>query len=153
LVSSAQAEKARTSLRLADAVCFDVDSTVITNEGIDILAAFKGVGDQVSELTRRFVMSSSNMCATYGSQCTACIVSRAMGGSVLFQDAFRDRLDIIRPSRADFESCIRAHPVALSPRVRDVVARLHRRGTPVFLVSGGMREVVVTNFNRFIGIS
>jgi phosphoserine phosphatase len=68
-----------------------------------------------------------------------------MGGSVLFQDAFRDRLDIIRPSRADFEACTRAHPVQLSltPRVRDVVSRLHQRGTPVFLVSGGMREVII----------
>ena len=32
--------------RRADAVCFDVDSTVITNEGIDDLAEFCGVGDK-----------------------------------------------------------------------------------------------------------
>ena len=35
------------------AVCFDVDSTVITEEGIDQLAAFKGVGAAVAELTRK----------------------------------------------------------------------------------------------------
>jgi phosphoserine phosphatase len=34
-------------------VCFDVDSTVITEEGIDQLAAFKGVGAAVAELTRK----------------------------------------------------------------------------------------------------
>lgn len=36
-------------LRAASAVCFDVDSTVITEEGIDMLAAECGVGDEVAE--------------------------------------------------------------------------------------------------------
>jgi hypothetical protein len=35
----------------ADAVCFDVDSTVITTEGIDELAKFHGT--DVSEITNR----------------------------------------------------------------------------------------------------
>lgn len=34
----------------ADAVCFDVDSTVIREEGIDELAKFCGVEDAVSEM-------------------------------------------------------------------------------------------------------
>uniref|UniRef100_UPI00398E8402 phosphoserine phosphatase isoform X2 n=1 Tax=Pristiophorus japonicus TaxID=55135 RepID=UPI00398E8402 len=34
----------------ADAVCFDVDSTVIKEEGIDELAKFCGVGDAVAEM-------------------------------------------------------------------------------------------------------
>jgi len=40
-------------LRGVDAVCFDVDSTVITVEGIDEYAGFLGVGDKVAELTAR----------------------------------------------------------------------------------------------------
>lgn len=36
--------------RLAEAVCFDVDSTVIREEGIDELAKFCGVGDAVTEM-------------------------------------------------------------------------------------------------------
>ncbi|XP_056412470.1 phosphoserine phosphatase isoform X2 [Hyla sarda] len=36
--------------RRADAVCFDVDSTVIKEEGIDELAKFCGVGDAVAEI-------------------------------------------------------------------------------------------------------
>ena len=36
--------------RLADAVCFDVDSTVIQEEGIDELAKFCGKGEQVEKL-------------------------------------------------------------------------------------------------------
>ena len=36
--------------READAVCFDVDSTIITEEGIDELAKFCGVGQQVKQM-------------------------------------------------------------------------------------------------------
>jgi len=40
-------------LRTCQAVCFDVDSTVIPEEGIDELAAFKGVGEAVADLTKK----------------------------------------------------------------------------------------------------
>lgn len=36
--------------RLADCVCFDVDSTVCKNEAIDDLAEFCGVGEQVQKM-------------------------------------------------------------------------------------------------------
>lgn len=42
--------------RRAEAVCFDVDSTVIKEEGIDELAKFCGVGDAVTEM---YVCNSS----------------------------------------------------------------------------------------------
>lgn len=35
--------------RKVDAVCFDVDSTVMTDEALDELAAFCGAGTQVKE--------------------------------------------------------------------------------------------------------
>ena len=34
---------------MADAVCFDVDSTVVKEEGIDELAEFCGVGEEVKQ--------------------------------------------------------------------------------------------------------
>lgn len=37
----------------ADAICFDVDSTVIEEEGIDKLAEYKGAGAAVAELTKK----------------------------------------------------------------------------------------------------
>lgn len=40
----------KTIWKNADAVSFDVDSTVIREEGIDELAKFCGKGDQVTEL-------------------------------------------------------------------------------------------------------
>lgn len=38
----------------ADAVCFDVDSTVCEDEGIDELAEFCGAGEIVSQWTRKY---------------------------------------------------------------------------------------------------
>ena len=35
--------------RAADAVCFDVDSTVITTEGLDDLADYCGSGEEVAK--------------------------------------------------------------------------------------------------------
>jgi len=45
-----QQETAKKLWRQADAVCFDVDSTVIQDEAIDELAAFCGKGDEVQQL-------------------------------------------------------------------------------------------------------
>jgi hypothetical protein len=42
-------------LRTCQAVCVDGDRTVIPVAGIDELAAYKGVGNEVSELTRQYV--------------------------------------------------------------------------------------------------
>ena len=41
-------------LRTCQAVCFDVDSTVIPEEGIDELASFKGVGSDVAAWTTQY---------------------------------------------------------------------------------------------------
>lgn len=46
-------EQTKEIFRRADAVCFDVDSTVIREEGIDELAKFCGVGDAVREMYER----------------------------------------------------------------------------------------------------
>ncbi len=40
-------------IKVAQAVCFDVDSTVVTEEGIDCLADFKNVGEAVADLTKK----------------------------------------------------------------------------------------------------
>ena len=106
-------------LRTAQAVCFDVDSTVIADEGIDVLAAFKGRGEEVAALT-----------------------ASAMGGAMLFRDALQLRLDIIRPSRREIEACLAQHPPRLSEGVQEMVALLQARGTHVYLVSGGFRQMI-----------
>ncbi|XP_062328549.1 phosphoserine phosphatase [Osmerus eperlanus] len=105
--------------RRADAVCFDVDSTVIREEGIDELAKFCGVGDAVTEMTRK-----------------------AMGGSVTFQKALMDRLSIIRCSREQVNKLITDHPPQLTTGIKELVDNLHQRNVNVFLISGGFRCIV-----------
>ncbi|CAH1801987.1 unnamed protein product [Owenia fusiformis] len=105
--------------RTADAVCFDVDSTVIQNEGIDELAAFVGAGDKVSELTKK-----------------------AMGGGMTFREALSIRLKIIRPSINQLTDFINHRPPALTPGISTLVSLLHQRGVDVYLISGGFRELI-----------
>lgn len=103
----------------ADAVCFDVDSTVIREEGIDELAKFCGVEAAVSEMTRR-----------------------AMGGALPFKDALTERLALIQPSRDQVQRLLAEHPPHLTPGIRELVSRLQERDVQVFLISGGFRSIV-----------
>jgi hypothetical protein len=76
-------EGAKRALSLAQAVCFDVDSTVCTEEGIDVLAEFCGAAEAVAALT-----------------------NQAMGGSMLFQDAIKVRNQVILLLLACASSCL-----------------------------------------------
>jgi phosphoserine phosphatase len=101
------------------AFCFDVDSTVITTEGIDELAAFANKKAEVAALT-----------------------ARAMGGAMPFHEALEARLSIIRPSATLVADFLSRHPHKLTFGVRELVATLHARGTHVFLVSGGFTQMI-----------
>jgi phosphoserine phosphatase len=106
--------------RSAQAVCFDVDSTVSPDEGIDVLAAHAGKGQHVARLT-----------------------AKAMGGSVPFEVAIKERLDLIRPSRDLVESCLRSHPPRLTHGIAELVAALRARGVRIHLVSGGFEPMIM----------
>jgi len=106
-------------LKKVDAVCFDVDSTVIREEGIDELAKFCGKGPEVEKLT-----------------------NQAMGGTMTFQESLRIRLDIITPSLAQIKDFIRMKPPTLTPGIKALVELLHQRNIPVYLISGGFRCII-----------
>ncbi|XP_041349818.1 phosphoserine phosphatase-like isoform X2 [Gigantopelta aegis] len=105
--------------RRADAVCFDVDSTVCKDEGIDELAKFCNVGLEVSELTKK-----------------------AMGGNMSFREALSQRLDIIKPSRQQMVDFIGHRKPRLSDGIVELVSLLKERGCAVYLVSGGFISVI-----------
>lgn len=106
--------------RTADAVCFDVDSTVCTEEGIDVLAAFCGVGDEVANLTKN-----------------------AMEGNMSYRDSLAARLNLMKPSKSLLDKCIKDHPGELSPGMLALVQILHNKGKKVFLVSGGFKQLIL----------
>lgn len=107
------------SLRAADAVCFDVDSTVINEEGIDVLADYLGKGEQVAALTKQ-----------------------AMEGGMKFQDALASRLELLQPSKDSIHACLQAHPLQLTPHVDTFIQKLQDQGKKVYLVSGGFRIMI-----------
>lgn len=105
--------------RSADAVCFDVDSTVCLDEGIDELADFCGAGQAVAEWT-----------------------ARAMNGSVTFEEALAARLSLFNPSLAQVQACLEKRPPRISPGMADLINKLRARKTDVYLISGGFRQMI-----------
>lgn len=106
--------EAREALKTAQIVCFDVDSTIITEEGIDELAMYCGKGSEVAALTKE-----------------------AMGGSMTFQEALRRRLDIIKPSQRQIREFLKTHPSTISGGVRELIDQLRRNSAEIYLISGG----------------
>ena len=111
--------RAKQLWRLSRAVCFDVDSTVVTEEGIDVLAEACGAGPAVAEWTRK-----------------------AMGGSVPFHVALEARLSLFKPSRKDVQDCLDKHPLQLTPGMPELMKKLQDNGKHVYLVSGGFRQMI-----------
>ncbi|KAI3892798.1 hypothetical protein MKX03_000902 [Papaver bracteatum] len=105
--------------RNADAVCFDVDSTVCLDEGIDEIAEFCGAGKAVAEWT-----------------------ARAMGGSVPFEEALAARLSLFRPSLAQLQEYLEKRPPKISPGIDELIKTLKAKNTDVYLISGGFRQMI-----------
>jgi phosphoserine phosphatase len=107
-------------IQTADAFCFDVDSTVCVDEGIDELAEYLGKGEEVAEMT-----------------------AAAMGGGVPFREALDARLRAMQPTRSSVDAFVAANPPKLSPGIADLFAALRAAGKEVYLVSGGFRAMIV----------
>lgn len=105
--------------RDVDAVCFDVDSTVIQEEAIDEVAKFCGKGLEVQKLT-----------------------SSAMSGNMDFREALSARLQIIKPSLHQIRDFIKNHPFNLTPGVKELIGLLQQKNVPVYLISGGFRGLI-----------
>nr|XP_039250109.1 phosphoserine phosphatase-like [Styela clava] len=106
-------------LRHADAVCLDVDSTLCPDEGIDELAKFHGVGDEVIELT-----------------------NKAMGGSMTFQEALRERIKIINPTYIRLKTFLQQRTPIATPGAKELIDKLRERGCYIYLISGGFTEII-----------
>lgn len=105
--------------RNADTVTFDVDSTVIQEEGIDELAKFCGKEKDVLALTHR-----------------------AMQGDLTFRQALLDRLNIIKPSLVQIKQFLASHPLKLSPGIKTLITALKTRKKQIFLISGGFHCLI-----------
>jgi phosphoserine phosphatase len=99
-------------------VVLDVDSTLIQNEVIDLLAQEAGVGDQVAAITER-----------------------AMSGELDFAAALRERVALLAGLPDTVLDRVRDR-VELTPGARTLCRTLDGLGYRVCLVSGGFGEIV-----------
>ncbi len=91
----------------------DMDSTIVTGETLDELAAFAGVGDRVAAITRR-----------------------SMNGELDFAAALRERVALLEGLQLDALERTWAG-VRLTPGARTLVQTMRAHGAATALVSGG----------------
>lgn len=99
-------------------VVMDVDSTLIQDEVIDLLAEQAGARDEVSAITER-----------------------AMRGEIDFAESLRQRVALLEGLPEEVLSTT-AQRIRLTPGARTLCRTLRRLGFRVCLVSGGFREVI-----------
>ncbi len=114
-IAVAPAGLARIGSRL---VVMDVDSTLIQQEVIELIAAHAGFERQVAEVTER-----------------------AMRGELDFAQSLRARVALLAGLPVAVLEQVRDQ-VVLTPGARTLVRTLHRLGDTVALVSGGFIEIV-----------
>ena len=92
---------------------FDMDSTLIQQEVIALLAAVAGVEAQVSQIT-----------------------SRAMNGELDFSASLRERCRLLKGVRADIWESLKPL-ITITPGARELIRALRRRGVRTAVLSGG----------------
>ncbi|HKR67120.1 MAG TPA: HAD-IB family phosphatase [Thermoanaerobaculia bacterium] len=97
-------------------VFFDVDSTLVTIEGIDVLA------NGNPEIVR--------------------LTNAAMNGEIAIDDVYARRLEIIRPTRADVDALGARYVASMVDGARDTIAALHDAGVHVHLVTAGIAQAI-----------
>ncbi|MBY4796968.1 phosphoserine phosphatase SerB [Collinsella sp. AGMB00827] len=98
-------------------IVMDIDSTLINEEVIDLIADEAGQGERVADIT-----------------------ARAMAGELDFAKALSERVGLLAGlSVSVFERVL--DRVSFTPGALDLIAEAHRRGWVVGVVSGGFHEV------------
>ncbi len=99
-------------------VCFDCDSTLITGEVIEMLAAHAGKEAEVAEVTER-----------------------AMRGELDFEESLRERVKALAGLDASVIDAV-AKDIVLTPGARTTIRTLKRLGYKTAVVSGGFNQVL-----------
>ncbi|WP_370324512.1 phosphoserine phosphatase SerB [Euzebya sp.] len=98
-------------------IVFDVDSTLVDGEVIELLAAHAGCAEEVAEITER-----------------------AMRGELDFEQSLRARVALLEGCPASAVDHVRSH-LRLTPGARTVIRTLSRLGFVTAIVSGGFTQV------------
>jgi len=106
-------------------VFFDVDSTLVTIEGIDVLA---GGNPEIVRLTEA-----------------------AMNGEIPVEEVYARRLEIIRPSRADIDALANRYLASIVDGANETIATLLDVGASIHFVTAGIAQAV-TPLAHHLGI-
>lgn len=101
----------------APLVFFDVDSTLVTIEGIDMLA---GGNPEIAALT-----------------------DAAMNGTISIEEVYGRRLEIIRPNREVINQLSETYVTSMLADAKEVVGTLHDKGASVYLITAGIEQAVL----------
>jgi len=97
-------------------VFFDVDSTLVTIEGIDVLAR--------------------------GNPDVTMLTEAAMNGEVPIDQVYAARLKMIRPSRADVDTLAQKYLASVTPGAKETIDALRKNGVSVHLVTAGIAQAI-----------
>lgn len=97
-------------------IFFDVDSTLVTIEGIDVLA---GGNPEIAKLT-----------------------AAAMNGEIALDEVYGRRLDLIQPSRAAVEALGETYCASLVDGAAETIAELQSLGAQIHLVTAGIAQAI-----------
>lgn len=97
-------------------VLFDVDSTLVTIEGVDVLAR--------------------------GNPEIARMTEAAMNGAVPLDEVYARRLDAIRPTQSDIEQLAARYLQSLAPGAEETIRTLRDAGCIVHLVTAGIEQAL-----------
>jgi phosphoserine phosphatase len=100
-------------------VIMDVDSTLISQEVIELLGAKAGVAEEIHAIT-----------------------DRAMAGEIDFEESLRERVGLLKGLPLSVIDEVRSE-ISLTPGARTLVKTLQRLGHTVAVVSGGFTEVIL----------
>ncbi len=93
-------------------IAFDLDSTLVTIEGIDELARLKGVTDEVSKLTKR-----------------------AMEGELPFEEVFMKRLTLVQPTKNDLTLLGAMYEKHIIAGAHELIELLQSLGKRIFVIT------------------
>ena len=103
-----------------DRVCFDCDSTLCTIEGLDRLAERAGIATQLQPIT-----------------------AAAMNGDINFDNAYAERLTLLRPDQAAVDWLAEQYQSSITPGARELIQSLQQSGKQVHIVSGGILQALL----------
>jgi phosphoserine phosphatase len=104
-------------------IFFDVDSTLVTIEGIDVLAAGN------PEIVR--------------------LTEAAMNGEIPLDQVYGRRLEMIRPSRVAIENLAQRYLESIVEGAEETIAALKTAGCSVHLVTAGIEQALVPLATKF----